>query len=143
HRRRRGTPVDEQRVAVLVAQPEPADVAGFVVELRVEVEATEHQPLVRGVERRQPARRLVDHGVALNQAALVPQARAVVALAGELLRTACGRLEPGMHQVDEALFGRDLPGVEVLVAVVLLRHWSPDLAGRARRNCEQTTLTSG
>jgi hypothetical protein len=80
----RRPPVDQQRVAVVVAQPDPPDVARLRVDPLVQVEPAEHQPLVRGVELGDPARRLEDHRVALDQAALVAQGAAAVTLARQV-----------------------------------------------------------
>ena len=74
-----------------VAQPDPADVARLPVHAVLHVEAPEDQALVGGVELRDPARGLEDHRVPLDQAALVAQLAAVLALPGQLLGVA-GRL---------------------------------------------------
>jgi len=63
---------------------------------------------VGGVELGQPAGGLEDHGVALDEAALVAEAPAGVTLAGELLRGAAGVLELCVDAVHELLLGRDL-----------------------------------
>ena len=93
---------------LLVAQPDPADVARLAVDHALEVEAAEDQALVRGVELRDPARGLVDHRVPLDQAALVAQLPAVLALAGQLLRVAGGLLQLEVDPVDERLLGVNL-----------------------------------
>ena len=85
HRGRGRPPVDQQRVVVVVAQADPADVARVGVELGAQVEAAEDQPLVGGVELGDPLRGLEDHGVALDETALVAEPPALVALPGQLL----------------------------------------------------------
>jgi hypothetical protein len=94
---------------VLVAQPDPADVARLAVDAVLQVEAAEDQPFVRGVELRDPARGLEDHGVALDQATLVTQLAAVLPLPSQLLRVASGLLQLEVDPVDEGLLGLDLP----------------------------------
>ena len=108
HRGRRRAPVDQQRVAVGVAQADPADVARGRVALGTQVEAAEDQPLVRGVELGDALGGLEDHRVALDQPALVTEPAAAVALAGQLLGRARGLLELDVHPVDEGLLLRDL-----------------------------------
>ena len=109
HRGGRRAPVDQQRVAVGVAQPDPADVARLGVDVGVQVEAAEDQPLVGSVELGDAARRLEDHGVALDQAALVPEVGATVALLGKRLGLPGGGVELDVHPVHERLLGCDLP----------------------------------
>ena len=109
HGGRGRAPVDEQRVAVPVAQPDPADVARLPVHAVLHVEAAEDQALVGGVELRDPARGLEDHRVPLDQAALVAQLAAVLALPGQLLCVAGGLLQLEVDPVDESLLGLDLP----------------------------------
>ena len=111
HRRRGGPPVDQQRVAVLVAQPDPADVARRLPG-RGQVEAAEHQALVGGVQGRDPLGGLEDHRVALDETALVAEVRTAVALARQLLGVLGGPLELFVDAVDELL----------LVLELLLRH---------------------
>ena len=82
HRGRGRAPVDQQRVVVVVAQADPADVARVGVELRPQVETPEHQPLVGGVELGDPLGGLEHHRVALDEPALVAQPAAVVTLRG-------------------------------------------------------------
>ena len=101
-------PVDQQRVTVLVAQADPADVARLRVQVVAEVEAAEDQPLVRGVELRDPLGGLEHHGVALDQATLVAEPAAPVALAGQLLRSLRRRRELDVDLVDEGLLAGDL-----------------------------------
>ena len=67
---------------MLVAQPDPADVARLAVDGPLQVEPAEDQPFVRRVELRDPLRGLVDHRVALDQPALVLELAAVLALLG-------------------------------------------------------------
>ena len=110
----RGAPVDEQRLALVVAQPDPADVARLGVALGPQVEPAEDQALVGGVELSEPARGLVDHRVALDEPALVAEPAAVVPLAGELLGGEAGPLELAVHAVDERLLVRDLALHELL-----------------------------
>ncbi len=94
---------------VVVAQADPADVPRVGAELRTHVEPPEHQALVGGVELGDPLGRLEHHGVALDQAALVTEAPAVVPLPGQLLG-GLGRLRQlHVHPVDELLLSRDLP----------------------------------
>ena len=69
----------------------------------LQVEAAEDQPLVGGVELRDPLRGLVDHRVALDEAALVPELAAVLALAGQLPCVAGGLLQLEVDPVDERL----------------------------------------
>lgn len=109
HRRRRRAPVDQQRVAVVVAQPDAADVARLGVDLGLEVEAAEDQPLVGGVELGDPLGRLEDHRVALDESALVAQPAALVALGRQLLGRLAGVLQLPVHAVDERLLVSDLP----------------------------------
>ena len=108
HGGRRCPPVDQQRVAVGVAQADPADVARLRVHLVAHVEAAEDQPLVRGVQLRDPARGLEDHRVPLDEAALVAQPAAVVALVGQPLRS-LGR--------DAPAAGRPCPRTPVRCAI--------------------------
>ena len=70
---------------VVVAQADAADVARVGIELGPQVEAAEHQALVRGVELGDPLRRLEHHGVALDQTALVAEQPALVPLPGQQL----------------------------------------------------------
>ena len=102
HRGRGGPPVDEQGVAVVVAQADAADVARRLARV-LEVEPPEDQALVRGVEGGDPPGGLEDHRVALDEAALVPEPRPAVALAGQRLGGAGGVLELAVDAVDEAL----------------------------------------
>ena len=114
HRRRGGTPVDEEGVAVVVAQPDPADVAR-VVTVAVQVEASEDESFVRGVQRGEALGRLEDHRVPLDEAALVPEPAAAVALLGESLCVLRRLLELDVDAVDELLLLADLsPGQVVM-----------------------------
>ena len=108
HRGRGRAPVDQQRVAVLVAQADPADVARLGVDVLVEVEPPEDQPLVGGVELRDPPGGLEDHGVALDQAALVAEPAAAVALPGQLLGSPGRHPELHVDPVDDGLLTGDL-----------------------------------
>ena len=55
-------------------------------ELAVEqVQPAEDQPVVRGVERRQPSRRLIDHRIALDEATLVADVAAGETLGNQRL----------------------------------------------------------
>src|SRR5690606_26121925 len=92
---------------------EPADVARRRVELGVQVESTEDEPLMGCVEGGESLRGLEDHRVALDETTLVAQPGAVVPLTGEVLGAAGSRLEPGLDPVDETLLCSDLSGVEV------------------------------
>ena len=92
-----------------VAEPDPADVARLPVDVVLHVEAPEHQALVGGVELRDPARGLVDHRVALDQAALVAEPAAVWPSRASCCAAAAGLLQLEVDPVDERLFGVDLP----------------------------------
>ena len=109
-RRGGGPPVDQQGVAVVVAQADPADVAGLGVERRLEVEPAEDQPLVGGVELGDPPRRLEDHRVTLDQATLVTQRSASVSLARQSAGVARRSLELDVHPIDEGLLRIELSG---------------------------------
>ena len=115
HRGGRRAPVDEHDVVVVVAQPDAADVARDVADLGAHVEAAEDQALVGGVQRGHPSRRLEDHRVALDQAALVADATARQTLLGQLLGGGCGLLELGVDGVDVLLLPRDLARSHVTV----------------------------
>jgi hypothetical protein len=110
HRRRGGAPVDQQRVAVLVTQPDPADVPRHVAAggRAVQVEAAEDQPLVRGVQRGDPLRGLEHHRVALHEPALVAQVGTAVSFARDRLRALGRPLELLVDAVHELLLGGDL-----------------------------------
>ena len=114
HRGRRRPPVDQQRLAVGVAQPDPADVARLRVALGAQVEPAEDQPLVGGVELGDAARGLEDHRVALDEATLVLEPAAVVALAGQRLRRLGGVAQLDVDAVDEGLLVGDLALGEVI-----------------------------
>ena len=64
-------PVDDQRLVVVVAHPEPADVADIALRsggrLVAEVQAPEDEPFVLLLDGGAPTRRGVDQGVALEQ----------------------------------------------------------------------------
>ena len=94
---------------VVVAQADAADVTRVGVELGAQVEAAEHQPLVGGVQLRDPLRGLEDHGVALDETALVTEQSALVAFPGQLLGGRRRLLQLDVHPVDERLLSRDLP----------------------------------
>ena len=75
-RRRSGrSPVDDQRLVVVVTDAEPADVADLALRVAldvglrrvVDVEAAEDQPLVLALQGVAPARSVEDQGVALEQ----------------------------------------------------------------------------
>ena len=102
-------PVDQHGVPVVVAETDPADVPRLGIDLVAQVEATENESLVGGVELRDPLRGLEDHGVALDETALVAQAAASVALAGKRLRGPGGLLELAVDAVHELLLASDLP----------------------------------
>ncbi len=70
---------------VVVAQADPADVPRVGVELGPQVEAAEHQALVRSVELGDPLRGLEHHRVALDQPALVAEQPALVPFPGQQL----------------------------------------------------------
>ena len=65
-RRRRSPPVDQQRVLLGIAQSDPADVARGRIHLTAQVQAPEHQPLMGGVELRDPLGSLEHHGVTFD-----------------------------------------------------------------------------
>ncbi|WP_447644336.1 hypothetical protein [Nocardioides zeae] len=136
HRGRRGPPVDEQHVVVLVAQADAADVARLRVALARQVEPSEHQALVRGVELGDALRRLEDHRVALDEPALVAETAALVALVGEPAGPGGRRHELRLHVVDERLLGGDLPLRDLLVGALslsrVLRHVPCPLPTRHR-----------
>ncbi len=122
HRGGRCAPVDEQHVVVGVAQPDPADVARHLAELRAQVETTEDQALVGGVQRGHPAGSLEDHRVALDQPALVADAAASESLLGQLLRRSGRFLELVVDGVDVLLLARDLACGHVTV-----QRWCPSM----------------
>jgi hypothetical protein len=95
---------------VLVTQTDPADVARRAVRRggRVEVEPSEHQTLVRRVERRDPLGGLEDHRVALDEATLVTEAAAPMALVCERLGVLGGLVELPVDAVHEVLLVGDL-----------------------------------
>ena len=97
---RRGAPVDEQDVPILVADADPADVARLAVE---QVQPAEDQPVVRGVERRQPSRRLVDHRVALDEATLIADVATGEALRDQRLGHLGRFFESAVDDVDVGL----------------------------------------
>jgi hypothetical protein len=102
----RGPPVDQQDLPLGVAHADPSDVAGLPVQ---HVQPAEDQSVVGRVQRGQALRRLVDHGVALDQPALVAHVAPGHALDDEGLRDLGGRVEPLVDRVDVRLLGRDLP----------------------------------
>ena len=104
-----------------VAQPDPADVAGLAVHLGLQVEAAEDQPLVGSVELRDPPRGLVDHGVPLDQAALVAQPAAVVSLLGQLLGSPRRLLQLEVDPVHERLLASNLLLGRILLCPILGR----------------------
>ncbi len=114
HGRCGGSPVDEQGVALGVAESDPADVARSRVELLPHVEAPEDEPFVRCVELGDPLRGLEDHRVALDEAALVAEPAALVALAGQRLRGRGRVSELTVDTVDELLLPSDLALDELL-----------------------------
>jgi hypothetical protein len=79
----RRPPVHQQHLALRVAEPDPPDVPGFPVDA---VEAAEHEALMGGVQGSDALGGLEDHGVALDQPALVSQPTAAVAFIGQRLR---------------------------------------------------------
>ena len=124
HRGSRCPPVDQQRLALGVAQPDPADVARLGVALGAQVEPAEDQSLVGGVELGDAACGLEDHGVALDEAALVLEPAAAVALARQRLRRLGGVAQLDVDAVDEGLLVRDLALGEVITHC-----GSPDFVG--------------
>ena len=88
HGRGRSPPVDQERVTLLVAQTDPADVARLRIEGRPQVEPAEDETLVGSIELGDPLRRLEHHGVALDQATLVTEPPAAVSFARQLARVA-------------------------------------------------------
>ena len=133
-------PVDQQRVAVVVAQADPADVARLGVELGAQVEAAEDQALVGGVELGDPLRGLEDHGVALDEAALVAEpaaARAPPGPAAARPRADFSQLD--VHPVHERLLGSDLP-LDQLFATSRAPHpTTSPVTTRARRRASSKT----
>ena len=121
----RRAPVDQQHVALGVADADAPDVARQHVDGRVEVEPAEDQPLVGGVELGDPLGGLEDHRVALDETALVLQLAALVPLGGQRLGVLGGRVELDVDLVDVVLLRRDLPVLdrtcrELLAQVLLL-----------------------
>ena len=139
HGGRRGAPVDQQRVAVGVAQADPPDVARLGVDLLTQVQAPEDQPLVRGVELGDAARGLVDHRVPLDQTTLVPEPTAAVSLLGER-GSGPGRL-PQLHvdPIHERLLGSDLS----LHQLFRQRLSSPRTCNLASRQAYPAATSSG
>jgi len=90
----RRAPVDQQYVAVGVTEPDPSDVAGFTGD---EVEPAEHQALVRGVQGGDALGGLEDHGVALDQPALVSQPTAAQDAVADLHALLSAAEEPGPY----------------------------------------------
>ena len=93
---------------MLVAQPDPTDVAGLGVELLAQVEPPEDQALVGRVELGDPAGGLEDHGVTLDEPALVAERAAAVALARQGLRRRGGALQLHVDAVHDRLLVCDL-----------------------------------
>ncbi len=108
--RGRGPPVDQQRLPILVAYAQPADVVGLAV---VEVQPPEHQPLRLGVQRPQLRGGLVDDGVPLDQPAARAGDGAAVPLPGQLLRLRAQVLDAGVDPVHEGLLTGDFLGSRV------------------------------
>ena len=109
HRGRRCAPVDQQRVVVARRAARSGRCsAGSRVQGREQVEPAEDQALVGGVERGDPARGLEDHGVALDQAALVAESAAVVPLACQRSGVARGLLQLDVDAIDERLLRGEL-----------------------------------
>ncbi len=69
---RRGAPIDDERVTVLVSDGDSTDVEAAAVG---EVEATDEQAVLRDVERGQPVARVRDRAVALEQRLRTPASR--------------------------------------------------------------------
>ena len=97
---------------MLVAQADAADVAGVLAGV-LEVETAEHQAFVGGIEGGDPPCRLEDHGVALDQTALVPEPRPAVTLTGQCLGGPRRHLELAVDTVDKLLLVCDLARGEV------------------------------
>ncbi len=117
----RGSPVDDERLVVVVAHPEPADVADLALGARpvgLEVEAAEDEPFVLLVDARAAAGRGVDERVALEEAGhllVAHVAHAVGPAAGEAVGLDMGRALGGLRQlgvdtVDVGLLEGDLAG---------------------------------
>src|SRR5690606_8180370 len=98
---------DQQGVALVVAQPDAADVARLRVELGTQVETAEDQPLVGGVELGDPLRGLEDHGVTFDQPALVTQAATTVTFGRQLLGGHGRLLQLDVDAVDKGLLRGD------------------------------------
>ncbi|MDR6117946.1 hypothetical protein QE370_001130 [Aeromicrobium sp. SORGH_AS981] len=116
----RRTPVDEQDLAVGVADTDPADVPGLAA---LQVEAAEHEAVVRGIQGRQAAGGLEDHRVTLDQTALVADVPTGEALGDERLRHLRGLVEAAVDDVDVRLLRCDLCG-----GLLLGGHASPRLS---------------
>ena len=115
-------PVDDERLVLVVADAEPADVADLAVgrggPLGTEVEAAEDQPLVLLLDHRASARRGVDEGVALEEPGhllVAHVAGAVGAAPGQAVGLDIGRAQArlgqlGVDPVDVRLLAGELTG---------------------------------
>ena len=114
----RGAPVDHQRFVVVVAHADAADVARLC---GVEVESSEDQALMLGVQDRQPFGGLEGEGVPLEQSGTILLTHPIGAVGLELgpafcLDVACRgrcRLEVVVHLVDVRLFDGQLIGQDL------------------------------
>ena len=131
-------PVDDDDVTVLVAYADATDVAGLSVE---QVEPTEHESVVGGIERGDALGRLEDHGVALDEAAFVANVAARIALGDERLSHLARRFEPLVDVVDVGLFGSDFLLSDVLSAVC--RHPSPFAVCRTHKSRRWVIYSAG
>ncbi len=85
----------------------------------MQVEASEDQALVRGVELGDAASGLEDHRVALDEATLVAQPAPFVTFLGQCLRVAGRDGQLGVDLVDVRLFARGLLRCEIVAQRVL------------------------
>ncbi|MGR7003013.1 hypothetical protein ACU686_41965 [Yinghuangia aomiensis] len=105
-----GAPVDDEDLAVLVADADAADVPHVA---GVQVEAPEDEAVVGGVEGARPQFGAEDHGVAFHERAHGADLGLLVALAHEGLRFAAHGVEPLVGAVDVPLLGVDLALLDV------------------------------
>ncbi len=104
----RSPPIDQQRVLLRIAQSDPADVAGRLVEFGSQVESSEDESLVRRIELGDALGRLEDHRVALDEATFVAESSAAVTLTGQRLGGYGRQLELAVDPVNDQLFLLDL-----------------------------------
>ena len=111
----RGTPIGEDRVAVLVGEPDAADPEATLIG----VEAGEAQPVLDGIKRGLPTRLQVHHRLTQAPSLMGAARLAVLRLGQSSRRQVAGRIEAFVRHVevflllgDDALFGvhAGLPG---------------------------------